>query len=239
MRLQEFLPPANAITQLTPEEIGGCLLVFFNSIEGSQERGVIQAEWIANSIQNECPEFAPQPVHRALIEGWSWLITNGFLAPRDKEQQLYGLFVVTRKGKSLRSKSDFDEFLKRLRLPRELLHPTIALKTWPAFLRGEYETAVFQAFKEIEVTVRTRGNFTPNDLGVKLMREAFQANQGPLCDKNEPASEQESLMHLFAGAIGRFKNPSSHRHVALLDPAETFEMLTVASHLLRIAEQRP
>jgi Protein of unknown function (Hypoth_ymh) len=60
------------------------------------------------------------------------------------------------------------------------------------------------------------------DLGTDLMRKAFNPSSGPLSDASEPLSEREALAHLFAGAIGRFKNPSSHRHVAVTDPGETF-----------------
>ncbi len=113
----------------------------------------------------------------------------------------------------------------------------IAEKGWPAFIRGEYETAVFQAFKQIEVAVRSAGGYAATDLGTVLVRKAFN-NTGPLTDGTEPPAEQEALASLFAGAIGRFKNPSSHRHVAITDAGETFEMLAFASHLLRIVDDR-
>jgi uncharacterized protein (TIGR02391 family) len=130
-----------------------------------------------------------------------------------------------------------NEFRKRSGLPRHILHPVIAKKAWPAFVRGEYETAVFQAFKEIEVGVRSAGGYAPTDLGTDLMRKAFGSN-GPLTDSTEPPGEREALSHLFAGAIGRFKNPSSHRHIAMSHPGEAFEMLALASHLLRIVDDR-
>jgi hypothetical protein len=69
------------------------------------------------------------------------------------------------------------------------------------------------------------------------MRKAF-GQGGPLEDETEAQSERESLCHLMAGAIGRFKNPSSHRHVGLARPAEVFQLLVIASHLLDIVEFR-
>jgi len=42
-----------------------------------------------------------------------------------------------------------------------------------AFLRGDYDVAIFQAFKEVEVAVRTRGGFSATDIGTDLMRRAF------------------------------------------------------------------
>jgi uncharacterized protein (TIGR02391 family) len=105
-----------------------------------------------------------------------------------------------------------------------------------AFLRGEYETAIFSAFKEVEVAVRTAGGFSLSDFGVALMNEAFKVGIGPLTDKSLPESEQIGLRSLFSGAIAFYKNPGSHRHFPT-HPVEVAEALLFASLLLRIVDR--
>ena len=69
-----------------------------------------------------------------------------------------------------------------------------------------------------------------------MMRKAFAEN-GPLSDNSTPKAEREALSNLFAGAIGCYKNPHSHRNVILL-AEEAAEMIVFASHLVRIVEAR-
>jgi uncharacterized protein (TIGR02391 family) len=122
-------------------------------------------------------------------------------------------------------------------LPQKLLHPVIAQKVWSLFLRGEYDTAVFQAFKEVEIAVREAGGYKPENLGVDLMRKAFNWENGPLTDSEIPKAEREAIASLFAGAIGLYKNPNSHRRVEIKS-LEAVEMIMIASHLLNIVDTR-
>ncbi len=133
-------------------------------------------------------------------------------------------------------------FRKGRTLPVELLQPTLAEKVLPQFLRADHDVGVFQAFKEVEVAVRKAANAKgagyPDDLvGTTLMRKAFHPESGPLRNTALVAAERDAEMHLFAGAIGHAKNPTSHRDVTL-NPQEAARLVVFASHLLSIVEQR-
>jgi hypothetical protein len=59
-----------------------------------------------------------------------------------------------------------------------------------------------------------------------------------LTDTSVDGGEQVARMELFAGAIGSYKNPHSHRNVDLDDPDEGAEIIMLANHLLRIVDAR-
>jgi uncharacterized protein (TIGR02391 family) len=122
--------------------------------------------------------------------------------------------------------------------PKSLLHSTIADNVWLALARGDLDEAVFSAFKAVEEAVRLAGAYGPIDIGVPLMRKAFDKTTGSLTDVAQPEPEGEALAHLFAGAIGSYKNPHSHRTVSITDPREAQEMVLFAPHLLRIVDSR-
>jgi len=121
-------------------------------------------------------------------------------------------------------------------LPSEGLDPVLVRKVKQAFIRGDYDTAVFQAFKEVEVRVRKKAGLSNKDFGVLLMRKAFGPPSAPLVNKEADAGEQTARMELFAGALGTFKNPSSHRDVDFFDPKEVADIIHLANQLLRIVE---
>lgn len=112
----------------------------------------------------------------------------------------------------------------------------------PLFRRGDYDVVVFQALKEVEVAVRKASNakkagYPGSEVGTALMRKAFHPETGPLFGRVVVPAEREAVMHLFSGAIGHAKNPTSHRDVAI-NAQEAARLIIFASHLLDIVEQR-
>ena len=122
------------------------------------------------------------------------------------------------------------DFLSKLQL-----HPIIAKKVWPIFLQGTYDSAVFEAFKAVEIAVRKAGNYAETDIGVPLMRKAFNVDSGNLTDQNQHPAEKQAMSDLFAGVIGSYKNPGSHRDVEIA-AEEAVELIIFANHLFRIVD---
>ena len=156
-------------------------------------------------------------------------MAENLLVPAIDQGGWYGWCVRSRRAAKIQNKKDFEEYRKAKSFPKELIHKSIRDKVWLTFLRGDYDTAVFQAFKEVEVTVRSAAGLSEKEIGTKLMRKAFDPETGTLSDKSQEFGERDALAHLFAGAIGSYKNPQSHRTVEIKDSNEAIEMILLAT----------
>ena len=242
-KLSEMLPKADDLLRLGPEELAGPLLLALQDSNRINPSEVISFNLLKRSKVQEYLSHDPDKILFALMEAWQWLEREGFVAPRptslsgERVVRATGTtYFVTGRGKKIEKREDLDAYRKANLLPKGQLHPIIAQKVWSLFLRGDYDSAVFQAFKEVEIAVRKAGSHDGRDIGVDLMRKAF-GKGGSLTDPNQPLPEQEARSHLFAGAIGSYKNPFSHRIVSV-SAEEAAEMIIFASHLLRVVDSR-
>ncbi|MBN1806014.1 MAG: TIGR02391 family protein [Sedimentisphaerales bacterium] len=226
--LTELLSDEDTLLSLDPEELSAFVLKDLNKSENA-----------GNNLNrhNYLLRFQGQheDVQKAIVEAWMWLEREGCLAPKPCIVAGNAMFI-TRRGKRLAESQDTSAYKRSGLLPKEFLHPVIVQKVWSAFIRGEYDTAVFQAFKQVEVGVRQAGSYNDSDIGVKLMRKAFNPDTGPLSNQSAITAERQALSDLFSGAIGSYKNPHSHRNVSVSDPDEAAEMIILASHLLKIVD---
>ena len=169
-----------------------------------------------------------------LAEAWAWLESRALVAP-DPESSSAEARIVTRVGLRAIQLSSLQEVLAAEQIGLKL-HPNLEGKIRPIFLLGDYETAAFKAMKEVEVRVRELSGLPQEWIGVKLMRQAFNPNDGPLTNASHEGGERQARSDLFAGAIGSFKNPTSHRTVTYSDPIEASEVIILADLLMRILD---
>ena len=231
MRLAELVPDLDVLTALEPDELGLRLLPWIAEFpEGDRQLAVA-----LNKAKEAFPGRGGDRGLLAIREAWAWLTGAALLIPSPNYRE--SIVVLSRRAAKLAKETESRNSYGARHLSKESLNPVIREDVWALYHRGKYDTAVFEAMKAVEVAVREASGLK-RELGVALMRKAFDKTAGPLADMNAEEGEREMLAHLFAGAIGSYKNPHSHRRVLLEDADEAAEIIMLANHLLRIVSAR-
>lgn len=207
------------------------LLILRDYVDGG---GWNWQNWMRESEQEG--NASDRDISGALSEGWSWLMTHGLVVP-DASQHSPNAYRVSRLGLQT-LEHGLAGLAAAERLGVTTLHPRIGQRVEQQFLLGEFEQAVFIATKEVEVRVREMAGLSNSVVGTDLMAQAFSPKiPGPLADSTANGGEQVAMMELFKGAIGLFKNPSSHRPVNYEDPVLASEIVLFADLLQRLLDQ--
>ena len=229
--------PVEAALQLAPEELAEVVIQYLNSLPPNDQQQLNRHNFLTFWGIDGCPTEARDKFQHSLAEAWAWLERECLIAPLPGAGGSQSFFI-TRRGRTLIDRGAFEAYRRATVLPRSLLHPRIDARVYPSFLRGAYDTAVFEALREVEVAVRDAAGFGHEKYGRVMMREAFAPSTGPLTDRTALVPEQESMAELFAGVVGLYKNASSHRTGTINDPVTASEIIMLGSHLLKLIDAR-
>lgn len=232
MKLSDLISDADVLLALEPDELGLRILPWIARFPPSNR----QLEFALRELAETYPGRGVQHLSIAVREAWAWLEGTGLLIPHPSYS--HSIKVLSRRASKIAEEADSQRPLAVRRLPKEVLHPRIREDVWALYHRGKYDTAVFEAMKAVEVAVRNGAGLSTKDVGTGLMRTAFHPENGPLTDTRTEKAEREARVSLFAGAIGSYKNPHSHRDIGLEDFDEAVEIIMLANHLLRIVDTR-
>jgi uncharacterized protein (TIGR02391 family) len=234
--LHQLIPDLSTVTELSTADLAGYVFHSLMSIR-DDERGGWHPHNFLMEVRREYgtpQKSAPREVLVAVAAAWNWLETNGLIC-RDPDRD--GLYCPTPRGAGARDRLGVNKIISGEQLPEHFLHPTLLEHARPMFLQSRFENAVFDAFKTLEVAIRTAAGLGHDAIGTHLASKAFHPDSGPLTDKSLEPGERVALMKLMEGAIGSYKNPSSHRRVEITAD-EARDMIMLASHLLKIVDAR-
>jgi uncharacterized protein (TIGR02391 family) len=235
--LKRLIPDAGAVVGMQTADLAGYVLEVLVS-SGPMERGVWNRRNFCMQISGEYAQpgqGSDLAVGIACSTAWAWLESNSFICRHPEQDNDW--FVLTPRGHALRDHQNIRQFISNEQLPEPFLHAELLVNVRPLFLQSRFETAVFEAFKSLEVAIRTAAKLGHDLVGVQLASRAFNPEDGVLSDKTAEKGERVALMNLMTGALGSYKNPSSHRRVEIT-AEEARDMIVLASHLLKIIDAR-
>jgi uncharacterized protein (TIGR02391 family) len=245
--LASTIPDSNVLLTMEPEELGGKILFLLRKRLQSTPNNtqfllsnLLDDLWRTSHLPGHTtayPANKQSEIDLAIAEAWAWLVAQGLLVLKPQAGGL-DWYVLSRRAQRFQDETEFATFAVTRMLQKDALHSRMADKVWSAYIRSEFDVAVFQAFKAVEVAVREAAKLPDDVIGVDLMRKAFNSKDGPLTDMQAEGGEREARVHLFAGAIGSYKSPHSHRDIKVDSPQEAIEIIMMANHLLRIVDAR-
>jgi len=216
-------------------ELKKMYLQVLNEIENGSMKGY---SWDINSIVNAWINqyfkiVLTQEEKQSVFEAIQELKISGLIT-RDSTQFSEDFQKLTAKGREVVQKQQ-DPDVFALRLEEVVRDPELLSRCLDPFNNGNYESAVFAAFKLVEELVRAKAGLDASYIGVDLMSQALNSTSGKLIIPScTVPAEHKGIHSLFRGAIAFFKNPCSHRTVNYDNRLIAIQTIAFAELLLKI-----
>jgi hypothetical protein len=239
-----LFPTPDLLIQASEAEIDQAVLRVFLERTDDQLRRMTTAQAIATELFDRdgypYDQGKRMEIDRAINRASKRLEHAGLIEEPDSANGKNGYRVVSQEGRRVVTISDFAAAKVRSGFTREMFHPSLPNAAWNSFRAGDYDAAVFDAFRAIEIAVKKKGlgknGIVENDHGVLLMRKAFDPKSGPLTNMSAPQGRRNRRCELFTGAFGELRNPKAHGDPTITDPLVAVEELMTAGALLRIVD---
>lgn len=248
-RLLNIVRTPEQLLQMSPDELAQALLKDMQArkldpIAPRASKTGLGNELVTPSLFGQIgnPSELKGQLNRAGKQSYEILERNGFVELESGINGLNGYLVLTPQGLQATEAVDYHRIRVRRLLKEEMLHPALKGKIYNDYAAGELDIAVNEAFRTVEIEVRVAANLPEKEnrkpiAGKDLMYRAFNIG-GPLSLPTDGKAEAEEIACLFAGAISKFRNPSSHTRRTFEDVLEAMEELMFASRLLRLIDER-
>ncbi len=223
-------PTADELRELSTPELG--LIILRDRRVDLNANNIIQEHQQAHDLNGE-PNI--QHLLERFSDAWAWLVANGLVGPHVNQNSTSGWCRITDKGRQIAEENSVTALMADQRLPDDLHR--LLREAKHLFRSGKPELAVFEAMRQVEIRLRDLSGAGSRDIGTELARRALDPEKGPLADPGLIAAERLAISHLFAGALGAFKNSTSHRIVEFEEPALAADAVLLADLLMRMLDQ--
>jgi len=225
---REVFGDLDSLIDMQPDLLGPRLVPWLHSQQQNEllYQGILRTSLLDRNYP-EVPHAKARQIELSLAEAWAWLEREGALIPAEGTNGTNGYRRFGRAAEKYKSGAPFQTG-PSLRSLSGLLHPKVKDRAILDFAAGRYDDVIYNAFKEVEIRISEA--IPGHEFGTALAKAAFDINKGPYTDHSLPTGEKNAMRDLFAGAIGVFKNPGSHRRVAI-DAAAAIRGVMFASQL--------
>lgn len=240
--ITNIYPTPEAFLELSEVEVERVLLHCVAAASADRLRRMAHRDGIFNeltaAIGYQCDFRQREAIEKSILRAWKVLEDTDLIEEPDSTNGKNGHRVISEKGKAALKAADLSAAKIRGQFKREHF-PFLPDASWNALRAGDYDTAVFEAFKAVEAAVRKKASLSSSDFSAALMDKAFDPATGPLASTTAAPSRRKARRDLFKGAFGELRNPKAHGDPTITEPLLAVQEMMTASLLLRIVDEAP